>query len=72
MTKEQYINMNRGINDSENLPAEYLSSIYDEISGSEIKMKGGGKDSKTAAAGKEAMILFFFMFFRQCFYVFRQ
>ena len=57
MTKEQYINMNRGINDSENLPAEYLSSIYDEISGSEIKMKGGGKDSKTAAAGKEAMLL---------------
>ena len=36
MTKDQYINMNRGINDSEDLPAEYLSSIYDEISGSEI------------------------------------
>ena len=53
MTKDQYINMNRGINDSEDLPAEYLSSIYDEISGSEIKMKGGGKDSKTAQ-GKEA------------------
>ena len=57
MTKEQYINMNRGINNSEDLPAEYLSSIYDEISGSEIKMKGGGKDSKTAAAGKEAKLL---------------
>ena len=54
MTKDQYINMNRGINDSEDLPAEYLSTIYDEISQSEIKMKGGGKDSKTAAAGKEA------------------
>ena len=39
MTKEQYINMNRGINNSEDLPAEYLSSIYDEISGSAIKMK---------------------------------
>jgi len=57
MTKEQYINMNRGINDSEDLPAEYLSSIYDEISGSEIKMKGGGKDSKTAAASKEAKLM---------------
>ena len=46
MTKEQYIKMNRGINDSEDLPEEYLSTIYDEISQSEIKMKSGGKDSK--------------------------
>ena len=43
-----------GINEIEDLPAEYLSTIYDEISQSEIKMKGGGKDSKTAAAGKDA------------------
>ena len=41
MTKEQYIKMNRGINDSKDLPEEYLSQIYDEIAGSEIKMKGG-------------------------------
>jgi brefeldin A-inhibited guanine nucleotide-exchange protein len=40
MTKEQYIKMNRGINDSKDLPEEYLSQIYDEIAGSEIKMKG--------------------------------
>jgi brefeldin A-inhibited guanine nucleotide-exchange protein len=39
MTKEQYIKMNRGINDSEDLPPEYLSSIYDQIAESEIKMK---------------------------------
>ena len=39
MTKEQYIHMNRGINDSEDLPSEYLSNIYDEIAGCEIKMK---------------------------------
>lgn len=39
MTKEQYIKMNRGINDSKDLPEEYLSSIYDEIAGNEIKMK---------------------------------
>ena len=38
MTKEQYIYMDRGINDSENLPGEYLSWIYDKISGLEIKM----------------------------------
>lgn len=40
MTKEQYIRMNRGINDSKDLPQEYLSTIYDEIAGNEIKMKG--------------------------------
>ena len=34
--------MNRGINDSRDLPEEYLSQIYDEIAGNEIKMKGGG------------------------------
>lgn len=40
MTKEQYIKMNRGISDSkDDLPEEYLSSIYDEISEHEIKMK---------------------------------
>ncbi|RUS86770.1 hypothetical protein EGW08_005493, partial [Elysia chlorotica] len=39
MTKEQYIRMNRGINDSKDLPPDYLSAIYDEISGKEIKMK---------------------------------
>ncbi|XP_058817633.1 brefeldin A-inhibited guanine nucleotide-exchange protein 1 [Topomyia yanbarensis] len=39
MTKEQYIKMNRGISDNKDLPEEYLSQIYDEISGHEIKMK---------------------------------
>ena len=39
MTKEDYIKMNRGINDSKDLPPEYLSAIYDEIANSEIKMK---------------------------------
>lgn len=39
MTKEQYIKVNRGISDSKDLPEEYLSQIYDEIAGQEIKMK---------------------------------
>lgn len=39
MTKEQYVKMNRGINDSKDLPEDYLSQIYDEIQGNEIKMK---------------------------------
>uniref|UniRef100_S4RFZ5 ARF guanine nucleotide exchange factor 1 n=1 Tax=Petromyzon marinus TaxID=7757 RepID=S4RFZ5_PETMA len=38
MSKEQYIKMNRGINDSKDLPEEYLSSIYDEIAGKKIAM----------------------------------
>merc|ERR1719233_1814294 len=57
MTKEQYIKMNRGINDSEDLPPEYLSAIYDEIAQSEIKMKSGGKDSKTQQQGKDTKLL---------------
>lgn len=39
MTKEQYINLNRGISDNKDLPEDYLSQIYDEIAGQEIKMK---------------------------------
>ncbi|XP_062841626.1 brefeldin A-inhibited guanine nucleotide-exchange protein 1 isoform X2 [Trichomycterus rosablanca] len=39
MTKEQYIMMNRGINDSKDLPEDYLSSIYNEIAGKKISMK---------------------------------
>jgi brefeldin A-inhibited guanine nucleotide-exchange protein len=41
MTKEQYIAMNRGINDGADLPQSYLSDIYDEIAGNEIRMKAG-------------------------------
>ncbi|XP_041360036.1 brefeldin A-inhibited guanine nucleotide-exchange protein 1-like isoform X2 [Gigantopelta aegis] len=49
MTKEQYIRMNRGINDSKDLPEDYLSKIYDQIADSEIKMRatGGIKPSKS-------------------------
>jgi brefeldin A-inhibited guanine nucleotide-exchange protein len=39
MTKEEFVRNNRGINDGADLPEELLSSIYDEISGNEIKMK---------------------------------
>ncbi|CAN8006505.1 unnamed protein product [Ixodes pacificus] len=49
MTKEQYIRMNRGINDSKDLPEDYLSQIYDEIAGNEIKMK----TTSSKLAGKQ-------------------
>ena len=39
MSKEDYIKMNRGINDQKDLPEDYLSEIYDEIHANEIKMK---------------------------------
>ncbi|KAJ5765300.1 hypothetical protein N7520_004859 [Penicillium odoratum] len=36
MTKEDFIKNNRGINDNQDLPSEYLISIYDEIANNEI------------------------------------
>ncbi|KAL0128640.1 hypothetical protein PUN28_003789 [Cardiocondyla obscurior] len=46
MTKEQYIKLNRRISDNEDLPEEYLSRIYDEIAGNEIKMKSNPNNSR--------------------------
>ena len=40
MTKENYINMNRGINDKKDLPRDFLESIFDQVAESEIKLKG--------------------------------
>ena len=58
MTKEDYIKMNRGINDSQDLPRQYLEAIYDEIASSEIKLKtsslarqGGGRNSMIGGMG---------------------
>ena len=52
MTKEQYINLNRGFTD---LPEDYLSQIYDEIAGQEIKMKNTfiNKPGKQIIANEE-------------------
>ena len=38
MTQEDYIKMNRGINESKDLPRDYLEAIYAEVSREEIKM----------------------------------
>uniref|UniRef100_A0A182IX62 Uncharacterized protein n=1 Tax=Anopheles atroparvus TaxID=41427 RepID=A0A182IX62_ANOAO len=53
MTKEQYIKMNRGISDNKDLPEEYLSQIYDEIAGHEIKMKNTVANKPT---GKQIIV----------------
>uniref|UniRef100_A0A8C7J7L4 ARF guanine nucleotide exchange factor 2 n=1 Tax=Oncorhynchus kisutch TaxID=8019 RepID=A0A8C7J7L4_ONCKI len=52
MTKEQYIRMNRGINDSKDLPEEYLSSIYHEIAGKKIAMKDSKEHTITPKTSK--------------------
>lgn len=56
MTKEQYIKMNRGINDSKDLPEEYLSAIYDEIAGKKIAMNEAKKI--TLKSNKQSKSLF--------------
>lgn len=40
MTCEEFVHNNRGINDSKDLPLEYLTEIYNSIEKEEIKMKG--------------------------------
>lgn len=40
--------LNRRISDNEDLPEEYLSRIYDEIAGNEIKMKSNPNNSRFA------------------------
>lgn len=39
MTKESYIRMNRGINESQDLPEAYLAQIYDQIANCEIRLR---------------------------------
>jgi brefeldin A-inhibited guanine nucleotide-exchange protein len=39
MTKADFVKNNRGINDGNDLPEDFLSSIYDEIVTNEIRMK---------------------------------
>ena len=56
MSKEDYIKMNRGINDSKDLPREYLESIYDEIASSEIKLKGSSQAGGRQSLTRQSMI----------------
>jgi brefeldin A-inhibited guanine nucleotide-exchange protein len=39
MSKEDFIKNNRGINEGQDLPPEFLTSIYDDIYAEEIRMK---------------------------------
>ena len=49
MKKDQYLKMNRGINDSKDLPGEYLSKIYDEIAVTPISIITGASVAASQA-----------------------
>jgi brefeldin A-inhibited guanine nucleotide-exchange protein len=51
MTKADFVKNNRGINDGNDLPEEFLSSIYDEIVMNEIRMKDEIEASMMAGPG---------------------
>ena len=57
MTKEQYIKMNRGINDSKDLPEDYLSKIYDEILSNEIKMKSVARPERQSKNSRFSYVI---------------
>ena len=56
MKKDEYIKMNRGINDSKDLPHEYLSAIYEEIAENEIQMKPTSQNRQGVIAKSQLMI----------------
>jgi brefeldin A-inhibited guanine nucleotide-exchange protein len=47
MMQDGFVKNNRGINDGQDLPREYLETIFDRIAGNEIKMK----DEEEGAGG---------------------
>ncbi|KAL4803181.1 hypothetical protein BDV18DRAFT_163238 [Aspergillus unguis] len=50
MTKEDFIKNNRGINDNQDLPEEYLTSIFDEIANNEIVLDTEREQAANSAA----------------------
>lgn len=51
MTKEQFINNNRKINDNEDLPRVYLESLYDEIKSKQLQVDLDINDTGITGAG---------------------
>eukprot|EP00210_Caulerpa_lentillifera_P001785 g1715.t1 len=68
MTKEDFLKNNKGINDGSDLPAEYLSAIYDRILSNEIKMRddslleGNGSNQGVNPAQNKAGVALLDMF----------
>eukprot|EP00962_Isochrysis_galbana_P037861 scaffold13315_cov115-Isochrysis_galbana.AAC.6 len=62
MTQQEFVNMNRGINDSGDLPTAFLESLYQAITTHEIKIKefdpvqrAGAADSSGVRASKSKL-----------------
>ncbi|KAG6817461.1 hypothetical protein H0H87_008629 [Tephrocybe sp. NHM501043] len=51
MTKADFMKNNRGINDNNDLPEEFLSSVFDEIVSNEIRMKDEVESALTINMG---------------------
>ena len=63
MTQQEFVNMNRGINDSGDLPTPFLEALYQGITTNEIKIKQdipglGGKDGAGAVSRPSKSKLF--------------
>jgi Sec7-like guanine-nucleotide exchange factor len=56
MTKKQFFTSNRGMNDGENFPEEYLSDLYDRIVNNEIKMDTPGGNAEYANADRRGFL----------------
>lgn len=54
MTVQDFIKNNKGINDGEALPEEYVTAIYDEIQKNEIKMKDEVLSAEVQIANAQA------------------
>lgn len=56
---EDYIRMNRGINDSKDLPPEYLTDIYEQIKRQEITLKHSKAQTVKGTKGVKINVEFF-------------
>ena len=67
MTQQEFVNMNRGINDSGDLPTELLESLYQNITTNEIKIKdetmmpGGPPPSSSSSSSRPSKSKLFHM-----------
>jgi len=62
MTLEEFVKNNRGIDDGEDLPEDYLANIFKEIAENEIKMKGSSGTVKQEQAKASALDGLFALF----------
>lgn len=52
MTVEDYIKMNRGVNEQRDLPREYLENVYNQVAAKPLQLKGG-RSAKAITTGDD-------------------